>query len=552
MRLITLISAVILASHSFAGDVHLSPANWLSDGEVPRADGAWGVHRSQALAVGRKHAIAGTSAPIAIRAGLEALNQGGSAADAVITTALGQIALSVGSWVSYAGIFQMLYFDAATGNVYNINAAYNTLLQEDDPMSIPVPTWVSAGSMQAPPSDDVSARGVLVGGFMKGVEAVHARFGNLPFATLFEPAIFIAETGFEVSPEMAGYMEWRKGVLSRLPETRELFIKADGSTYTAGESFKQLALAATLRRVSSDGADYMYRGEWAKHFVAAVQSDGGKLTTEDLERYEVIWDTPLQTAHNGYSVFAAGATSKGGRTVISALDLIRDSEHAAARHYSQNAHAFHELVRIANKSAMGGLRSTEESSGHSDAIVAVDQWGNVAAITHSINSIWWGEIGMMVDGVSIPDSASFQQAGVLAAGPGNRLPDAIEPVMILRNDKPVMAFSSIAYGLHYHTVTTLLNALDFGMDPKSAIDTPSLLSPGLGAPNLDHANVIRGDFDAAVLRGARALGSNITESDPNNAFWAGVGILVGLEVDETAGLVKAAAPLYGPGVSYAR
>ena len=59
--------------------------NWLVDGEVVVADGAWGVPKSQALAVGSKHAIAGTSAPFAIRAGLDALKQGGSAADAAIS-----------------------------------------------------------------------------------------------------------------------------------------------------------------------------------------------------------------------------------------------------------------------------------------------------------------------------------------------------------------------------------------------------------------------------------------------------------------------------------
>ena len=525
--------------------------DWLAEGEVVVADGAWGVPKSQALAVGRKHAIAGTSAPFAIRAGLEALNQGGSAADAVMTAAMAQIAIAVGSWVSYNGIFQMLYYDAETGSVQNINAAYKTVSDEKDPMSIPAPAFMTTGDMRAPPAGNIDGRAVLVPGFMKGVEAVHARYGKLPFASLFEPSIYIAEKGMEVSPELEGYFEWRKDSLSRLAETRETMLKEDGSVYRAGDVFKQPALAKTLQKVAKEGAAYMYEGEWAEKFVAAVQADGGKLSMEDLSRYEVAWDKPLKTEHNGYVVFGSG--TMGGRNVITALDLVRDADIAKRGHYSQDGAVFRDLAKIANQSAFGGLFPADETNSHSDAIVAVDQWGNVAAITHSFNGIWWGELGMVIDGITITDSGSFQQAGIKAAGPGNRLPDPIEPVLVMKEGKPAFAFSSIANGLHYHTVTALVNALDFGMDPKSAIDTPSFLAPDFTAvPDLNGAKVIEGDFDASVLREARAKGALIEEVGVENAFWEGVGIVVGLEVDAESGLVKAAAPLYGPGASFAR
>ncbi len=525
--------------------------NWLADGEVVVADGAWGLPKSQALAVGNKHAIAGTSAPFAIRAGLDALEQGGSAADAAMTTALGQIAISVGSWVSYAGIFQMLYYDAATGEVQNINASWSTVLDEADPMSIPAPAFMTTGDIRSPSTGNVNGRAVLVPGFMKGLEEVHEKYGKLPFASLFAPSIYIAEKGMQVSPELEGYFEWRKGPLSRLEETQKTLLKADGSIYKAGEIFKQPALAKSLRRIAREGASYMYEGEWAEKFVAAVQADGGKLSMQDLKNYKVIWDEPLKTEHNGYEVL--GSSSMGGRNVITALNLARDAKIRERGHYSQSGDVLHDMVQIANKSAFGGLTQADAGGGHSDAIVAVDQWGNVAAITHSFNGIWWGELGMVIDGITIPDSGSISQAGVAAAGPGNRMPDPIDPVMVMQKGKPVYAFSSIANGLHYHTVTALINTLDFGMDPKSAIDTPSLLNPGFAvAADINSAALLKGEYDSAVLREARAKGTNIREVDMENAFWEGVGIVVGLEVDSEQGQVRAAAPYFGPGASHAR
>jgi gamma-glutamyltranspeptidase/glutathione hydrolase len=58
---------------------------------------------------------------------------------------------------------------------------------------------------------------------MAGVQAAHARFGKLPFAEIFAPAITLAEEGFEIDPLLAGFIQFRKDVLSRLPETRRVF-----------------------------------------------------------------------------------------------------------------------------------------------------------------------------------------------------------------------------------------------------------------------------------------------------------------------------------------
>jgi len=55
----------------------------------------------------------------------------------------------------------------------------------------------------------------------------------------------------------------RQKVLSRLPETKAIFTKPDGSWVGEGDLFKQPALAATLRRIAARGADEMYTGEWA-------------------------------------------------------------------------------------------------------------------------------------------------------------------------------------------------------------------------------------------------------------------------------------------------
>src|SRR5262245_4312909 len=65
-----------------------------------------------------KGMVAVTHDAFAARIGLEALRQGGSAADAALATSLAQIVLDAGAVTSYAGIMTMVYYDAASKKVY--------------------------------------------------------------------------------------------------------------------------------------------------------------------------------------------------------------------------------------------------------------------------------------------------------------------------------------------------------------------------------------------------------------------------------------------------
>ena len=166
----------------------LSPAKW------PAADKAQAESREQTVFPPNAQAIEGhalvtaTLSPIALRAGIEALKQGGTAADAAATIALTQITTALGSYVSYAGILQLVYYDSHTQKLYSLDAGWNSYLDETKPATIPM-------NDAAPGAE---GRKTLVPGFMAGIEAMHKRFGRLPFKSLFQPAIWYAENGITV------------------------------------------------------------------------------------------------------------------------------------------------------------------------------------------------------------------------------------------------------------------------------------------------------------------------------------------------------------------
>ncbi len=118
---------------------------------------------------------------------------------------------------------QIVYYEAATGEIHNMNAAFNTVQNETEPKTIPT------GSLGNKPLPD--GRTALIPGFLAGVEAAHQRWGKLPFATIFEPAIYFAEEGFPVGDLLDSMIQNKKEVLSRLPETKEIFVKENGEFY---------------------------------------------------------------------------------------------------------------------------------------------------------------------------------------------------------------------------------------------------------------------------------------------------------------------------------
>ena len=514
-------------------------------------------HEQTSLAEGQNGVVVGTTGPVAVHAGLQSLKKGGTAADAALATALTQVVECGGSYVSYAGVLSMVYYEADTGKIHYLNAGFNTPLQEKDPFTIP-----SEGEPRG--------RTTLVPGFMSGVQAAHDRFGKLSRREVFAPAIELAEQGMKVRPLLARQLQDTKERLSRFPETRHIFTKEDGTFYAEGEHFRQPELAKTLRHVADRGAAFMYTGEWADRFVAAVQKEGGRITLEDMKLYRALWQEPLQTAYRGHEVYAPGVSSRGGVALVEALHLLERADLSKQGYYTTTPAGLFWLMQIGHCQILSflptkslenfdGLDLTpasrvkkETASGiwqriedgkwpfaaifrtqgrlpqnHSDGVVVADRWGNMAAVTHTIHTNSWGQ-ALFVDGISIPDAAALQQAAIQETGPGKRLPDTMCPLIVLKGGKPVLGSSAIGSSLHQRTIQVLTSVLDFRMDPQSAVEQPSILMAAFsdGPPV---AQVERGRFDGKLLDAVRALGQQVREisaqeADNLGGYWVGVQI----------------------------
>lgn len=501
--------------------------------------------------------VIATGSADSTQVGVDMLNQGGSAVDAALASALHYITKDMGRIVSFAGIFLMVYYEAETGKVYSLNACFKSPWEENDPLTIP-----SSGIP--------NARAVLVPGFMAGVQAAHDRFGRLPFTEVFAPAINLAENGFVLEPWQIWVIRDAWNILGIVPETRNVFLKRRYGLfrgYQVGDLFIQPELAHTLRQVASMGADYMFTGAWGQNFVNIVRREGGNITLRDMEDYEVYWDEPTHTTYNGYDIHALGYPSLGAMMVVLGINLMECANLPSYDHCSSSAQALYRLMycsrvgeffyppytpeileiefpegdfsyaSLAKKETAQLLWSKVETGewaaieghiahrgyrgpNHSEAIIAVDAEGNVAAICHTINANHWGNSGIFVDGVSIPGAGYFQQEVMNKIGPGAYVPDTTNPVLVLQNGVPVIASSCIGSDLHSSTVQNLYNMLNFDMSASESRNTPKFQSVAWDTLG---QKVQNGVFSQSLLDAVQAMGLSISYVDQRpSEYWIGL------------------------------
>ncbi len=492
-RFVTAISmAALLAAPAGAMPGELSPGLW------PAAERAQLEAREAAMRPGARRLVkssagivSATLSPVAAHTGVEALREGGTAADAAVVTALTQVTMMAGANMSFAGTVQILYFEARTRRVRMLDAGWNSWRGERDPATIPA-TDISLLTGQAPTVRGAAGRKTLVPGFMAGLQAFHRRFGRLPWRPLFAPAIWYAENGVPVTPLLAAYFELARTPFGKTDEARA-FLMPGGEAPGTGSRFAPPGLAATLRAIARHGAREMYTGDWARRYVAEIRSRGGAAAMADLASYQPRWTRPLTTRFAGGRLYVPDAANPSGCAITIALNMIEHSGTTAR--YWQDAEALRTTaltLRIANGApylpqvaalerelgsgsgcetrarpafgaaaaarldALAGLSPPQPVGHHTASVVAVDRWGNAAVLVHSSNTLIWGDGGMIVGGVPVPVPAGIYQQRLATIAPGARLPSDMAPLMLLRAGRPQTALAGIGTSVVPESVRLML------------------------------------------------------------------------------------------------
>jgi gamma-glutamyltranspeptidase/glutathione hydrolase len=284
----------------------------------------------------KKYMVAAAN-PLAVDAGYQVLKAGGSAVDAAIATQMVLTLVEPQSSGIGGGAF-LLHYDGKAVKAFDGRetapaSANEKLFQNADGKTV--------GFFDA----IVGGRSVGVPGVLRMLELAHRQYGNLPWESLFAPAITLAENGFPVSPRLSqllGAERYLKGDAA----ASAYFYDSNGSPRPVGYLLKNPDLAMTLREIAKGGADAFYSGRIARDIEAKVRrhpSNPGGLTAADMAAYQAKERAPICTDYKAWTVCGMSPPSSGGIALAQMLGMfeIKDISRLAPRDGQVSADAIH-------------------------------------------------------------------------------------------------------------------------------------------------------------------------------------------------------------------
>jgi len=258
-----------------------------------------------------RYGISATSYALASQAGAQVLARGGSAADAAIA-ANAVLGVAEPMMNGMGGDLFAIYWEAKTGKLYGLNSSGWA------PKGLTIEHLKAKGITKMP---EYGIDTVTVPGAVWGWQALHQRFGHLPWKEIFQPAIFYAENGYPVPELIHAFWADAASVLQQ-----PTVLLPNGKSPGLGEVFHNPELAKALRLLAEDGAKGFYTGEIAQAIVSTSQALGGTMTADDLSAFSPEWVDPISTNYRGWNVYELPPNGQG----MAALEMLNIMETSPA------------------------------------------------------------------------------------------------------------------------------------------------------------------------------------------------------------------------------
>lgn len=282
--------------------------------------------------------------PRAAEAGREILRQGGSAVDAAMAMMLALTVVEPQSSGIGGGGF-LTVNDARDGSFRTLDG------REAAPSSASPKLFLGADGQPMPFIQAFpGGRSVGVPGNISLMAKAHQKWGKLKWSALFQPAIRLAEQGYEVTPRLAGSLSTVKGLWGDFPAAQAIYWQ-DGRPKKTGERVVNPALAAFLRQLAAKGPKAFYSGANAKAIIAATgqsKRNPTVITAADIKAYQVKERAGVCTTYRAYRVCGMGPPSSGATTVFQILGMLeRFDMTALGKDNPQSWHLIAEAMRLA-------------------------------------------------------------------------------------------------------------------------------------------------------------------------------------------------------------
>lgn len=500
-----------------------------------------------------------TANPLATAAGVKILKTGGTAADAMLAVQAVLGLVEPQSSGLGGGAF-VVYYDAATGETTTIDA------REKAPSSATEDRFSGLGfssAWQSGLSVGVPGTPRMMAYMHEKFGHRPIRTLYVPAITLAQDGFLLTQRS---SDQVAGLLDRNESCEDRLyfrdPTAFEYFANPDCTAKPAGTLMTNKPYAETLKAMARGGSDAFYSGEIAENIAAAVQGDlgiAGDMTVEDLANYNVVEREPVCFNYRGHNVCGMGPPSSGALAVGQILGVLENFDIGPGDPLDvDTVHLFTQAGRLAfadrglyvgdsdfvtvpvegmldeeylaSRAALIGENdmgtadpgvppgefdpsapdNSANESGTSHVSI-IDQYGNALSMTTTIESSFGN--GVMVNGFLLNNEltdfsfAATDSSGLPIANrvQANKRPrSSMSPTIVFDEDGQVEIVTGSPGGSRIigYTAQSIVNIVDFGLDPQQAINVPHYMNRNGSTDIETPIPGITLDYDADALADA--------------------------------------------------
>jgi gamma-glutamyltranspeptidase/glutathione hydrolase/leukotriene-C4 hydrolase len=514
--------------------------------------------------------------------GRDVLKSGGNAVDAAIATAL--CLGVVNSYASGIGGGGFMMIRSPSGSVEIID------------MREVAPKFATKTMFEG--NSELSQRSglsIAVPGELRGLHEAHKRYGKLSWSSLFEPAIHIAQHGFEVNERFATMLKLYEKDLLADDYLKSVFAPNGGRIATLGDVIKMPVLAKTLRHIADEGVDVFYKGVLADSIIRTIKKEKGIMVHEDLKNYQVVIRQPIRTHYRHFQVITTPSPTSG--PIVSLILNILDQFPILQQTPSNQVIFFQRLVEtfkygFARRTRLGDPKFVDDEDDDNDveAYVAnitkpsyaydisqnittnqtfnwqhyepifdinndhgtmhvsiIDPEGMAVAFTSTINTAFGSQIvtdtGILLnnhmDDFSSPGIINIYNVSPSPANfivPGKRPLSSTCPIMLEDADGHVRVIIGASGGTHIISgvVQSLVYLVDHSLSPKDAIGFPRLHHQ-----LLPHRLKLEPNFPTRMMNSLAMIGHQI-EIIPHNMYLAAVQVVTVERQKDNTTIIRAA------------
>jgi gamma-glutamyltranspeptidase/glutathione hydrolase len=445
-----------------------------------------------------------TAHPLATDTGVAVLRAGGNAFDAAVAVAA---ALNVVEPENsgLGGYGTIVIYDARKHETRFLNPSGRIpFAVNSDAFRPPTPGYLA---------NRRGAKAVSTPGNLHAWEALSTTSGSLPWARLLEPAIALAERGFEL--DAAGAAVIADAYTSFSPAAQR-FYGRDGRPLRSGERLIQSDLARTLRAIAGEGPDVFYRGWVGRAIDAEMRGSGGFLALADLERDRAEWYPTISIAYRGRQIHTAPPPANTFDYLVR-LGLMSRFDCRTLGHNSAGyLHRFAEVTKfgfwvrlkyagdpdvapppiglllsdaywrdeaakidLVHASRFAPPARAPAPDQHTTHFAVADRWGNVVSATQTLGNTFGSRIMPEGTGVWLNNSLAYctfePKGNPMDAHAGRRKLSGDCPTIIMRDGRPWVAIGTPGGHTIGQTVPQMvMNLIDFDMDIAAAIAAPRI------------------------------------------------------------------------------